>query len=719
VADAGGDVIPRPSSFIPHTALQPRSGCKCLSSLILLVLLLAFALRVYHLDAQSIWYDEGLSITLAQQPPAQAIALSAATDHPPLHTLLLGGWLQVAGDSDFAARYLSVFFGVLVVTLTFALGRILDQRVGLIAAGLMALSPFAVYYSQETRGYTLLTALVLIATLAFVRLLRGDRRRRIWLAYVVSMSAALYTHYFAAFAWAAINVAWIINLTGLWRPARFIATTQPKPRKCHSERCEESLAPQTVELAVPEIPHFVRNDTHVTQTEQLRFVANWIIAQIIILAIFAPWLPNALAQAGSNATYFPGRVTWPTVVGDTWRAFTVSEWGDASGVGWVWLVLVVLGLTMSFYRRDVEPLSDPKTTPCLHASVVILLAALVVVPLALMSGLAWLKPKFAPRYLLPSLPAFITLASLGIVTLLDGLRARYRRLASIGLAISLALPLASAAALVSLCTDPSLARPDVRAAAGYIETHGEPGDAIVLIGGHQAPAFNHYYHGAATVVPLPPDLLPAVQSPLDARAVAQLADLAAQHSRVWLVLWQNEISDPTNVVLNALLDQARRIAVGENFHALSVLLFDVHGVTFDAAPQTPTDFAFTEPLRLVGYQVNSRRITIDTPLRFGLYLKSDERVIGNYQIFTHVLATDGTLIAQADHIAGADSYPSSLWPPGSLIYNRFEIQLPVDTPPGDYRVAVGLYEGDRRLKLADGADHIELFTLTIGNYSAP
>jgi mannosyltransferase len=80
--------------------------------LLLLIILLALALRVYQLDTQSIWYDEGLSIQLAEQSPAQAIALSATTDHPPLHTLLLGGWMRVAGDSDFVARYLSVFCGV-------------------------------------------------------------------------------------------------------------------------------------------------------------------------------------------------------------------------------------------------------------------------------------------------------------------------------------------------------------------------------------------------------------------------------------------------------------------------------------------------------------------------------------------------------------------------------------------------------------------------------
>ncbi|MBP7687735.1 MAG: glycosyltransferase family 39 protein, partial [Thermoflexales bacterium] len=361
--------------------------------LLILIILLACGLRVFHLDTQSVWYDEGLSIYLAQQPPAQAIALSATTDHPPLHTLLLGGWLFITGDSDFAARYLSVFFGVLMVALTFAVGRKVDERGGLIAAGLMALSPFAVYYSQETRGYTLLTTLVLIATLAFIRLMRGDHRRRIWLIYIASLSAALYTHYFAAFAWAAINIAWLVLF--VWGSTR-----------THREGAKT--------------PRNVISGT-------LRTFASWLIAQVFILLAFSPWLPNALAQAGSNATYFPGRVTWETVVGDAWRAFTVGEWGDASVVGWVWLALIILGLVVAIsHRRDAENAEKHKA--------ILLLLAIVIVPLVLMSGLAWLKPKFAPRYLLPSLPAVVALASVGIVALIDGLRARYCQPASIGLA---------------------------------------------------------------------------------------------------------------------------------------------------------------------------------------------------------------------------------------------------------------------------------------------
>jgi len=90
---------------------------------VLLILLLACVLRVYYLDAQSLWYDEGLSVHLAWLPLAETIAQSAVTDHPPLHAVLLNLWMRVVGSSEFSVRFVSVFFGTLVVALTYALGQ--------------------------------------------------------------------------------------------------------------------------------------------------------------------------------------------------------------------------------------------------------------------------------------------------------------------------------------------------------------------------------------------------------------------------------------------------------------------------------------------------------------------------------------------------------------------------------------------------------------------
>ena len=689
---------------------NPRVSTPSRSISPLLILLLAFALRVYRLDAQSIWYDEGLSIALAEQSPAQTVTLSASTDHPPLHALLLGVWIRLAGNSDFSVRFLSVSLGVIVVALAYVLGCLFDPRAGLIGAGLTALSPLAVYYSQETRGYMLLTALILAAAIACVKWLSGDTRRSIGMGYAAALIAALYTHYFAAFAWAAFNVAvvviavyrWVVHRRGA--AAGMSLTLLQRSGNGKAQSKGESPA------------------SHVPVSRQL---ANWLTLQAIILVCFLPWLPSAIAQVGSNATYFPGRVTWETVVGDTWRAFSVGERGDASIVGWVWSILIAIGLIAAFAgsirhggpthssgHRQAQRNANMRTLR-LRVSVAMLLPLFIIIPLMLMSGLAWLKPKFAPRYLLPSLPAFVVLASLGVAQLIDGLRSRFCRLASIGLVIGLTLPLADAASLLSMYTDPALARPDERAVAAYVASHAEPTDAIILLGGHQAPAFEHYYHGPAAIVPLPPGWLPAAQTPIDAQAVAQLAALAASHPRIWLVLWQNAISDPTDVILNALIAQAKRLDVGQNFHGMSLLLFDVRDATFSTQPQHIVDFAFTQPLRLVGYNVNTVHPTAGERLIFGLYLQADSAIPGDYQVSVQLIGPDGSLVAQDDHIAGADSYPTSLWRPGSLILNRFEIALPTDIAPGEYRIVVSLYSAAGRLTLSDGSDHIDLIQFSI------
>ncbi len=651
------------------------------------MLLLAFALRVYRLDAQSLWYDEGLSVYLASLPLGDTLAQSAITDHPPLHALLLNVWMRVAGSREFSIRFASVFLSTLAVALTYALGKTVGgQRVALIAAGLMAVAPMAVWYSQEARSYSLLITLILIAVLAFLRLVIGDWRRRVWLAYILSCTAALYTHYFAVFPIAAINLAFLVHLARSKLPDMYSVLHVPCPRDNSAHNTQ----------------HATRNTQHAIYT--------WLLAQLAIAVLFLPWLPNALAQAASNATYFPGRVTWNTVVFDTWRAFAAGELPfpaipDLShAISALWLAIILIGLTSPFTRRSPTPHSNSNSNSNS------LLLFLLIVPLVLMSILAWERPKFAPRYLLPSLPAFVTLAALGIDALL-----RFRSRLLFVLAV---IPLLSILALDLLVTaqihiDPSVARPDVRSVAAYVEAHEEPGDAILLVGGHQAPVFEYYYGGEADLIPLPPDLLPAAQSPLDVHAVSRLSDIAVRHPRVWLVLWQQNIADPTGVILSELQERADRLEVGRNFHEMSLLLFDLRDAEFQAGPQQSVDVEFAEPIRLAGFDLNSNRSLPGEALDFALYFETSGPIARNVRAFTHLVGPDGSIAAQADGIAGADSYPTSLWPAGVRMRNRFSMQLPPDLPPGDYRLRVGLYDDAGRLPLSSGGDAIDLATITI------
>ncbi|MCX7841255.1 MAG: glycosyltransferase family 39 protein, partial [Anaerolineae bacterium] len=134
-------------------------------------LLLAFALRVAFLDAPSLWNDEGTSVALASRS-IEAIVSGAARDiHPPLYYLLLHFWMPFVGNTEYAVRFLSVIAGVLVVALVFRIAySVFDGRVAMVAAFLTALSPFQVYYSQETRMYIWVTLWSAVSFWAFVRL---------------------------------------------------------------------------------------------------------------------------------------------------------------------------------------------------------------------------------------------------------------------------------------------------------------------------------------------------------------------------------------------------------------------------------------------------------------------------------------------------------------------------------------------------------------------
>lgn len=120
-----------------------------------LVLTIAFGLRIYRLDAQSLWFDEGFALHQASQSLEEIVERNPV-GWLPLHTFTLHAWAGLVSHTPFAARALSVFFGVLVVALLHLPGRTLaTPETGVIAALTGTFSPFLVYYSQEARVYSL------------------------------------------------------------------------------------------------------------------------------------------------------------------------------------------------------------------------------------------------------------------------------------------------------------------------------------------------------------------------------------------------------------------------------------------------------------------------------------------------------------------------------------------------------------------------------------
>jgi 4-amino-4-deoxy-L-arabinose transferase-like glycosyltransferase len=664
------------------------------------VLWLALALRLAGITQQSIWYDEGLSIYSARGGISHILSASAASEHPPLHALLLALWIRACGDSEFAVRYLSAWWSVLAVALIarLASGRSTDRRSALIptfAPLLLALSPFSVWYAQETRGYSMALALATAAVLVGRASLSppgesDPTHRRAWpgaLAYCLLAVAALYTHLYTAFVLLALNLVLLVQHLR----ARHWPTA-----------------------------------------------LTWAVSQAAVLLLFAPWLPTVAAQWQLNATYFHGAVDWKQIVRRTLLALSVGEAGQgpwAIGAGVAYLCLVSLG-TISLVRDK-----QARWSALLHW-------LWMLVPLTFQIALNRRLPKFSPRYMLNLLPPFLLLAAAGARALLAGINraARLpppRRRAQTLAWIAAAAVLLAATAMIGGATTRALAnqmldtgqyRPDVRAVAHYIEDHATPNDLIVLLAGYNAPAFNYYYRGPLLVLPLPDKLLPDTRAPLDVRALETLDAAIAGKDRLWLVLWQDALADPTGLVTDELQHTYPRLGVGRTFHDVALLLFDVSSgprLSQSSAPSVLLNADLGDPaspaqVRLVGFDLDRQTVRPGETLYLYLYWQALADMRHDYKVFTQLLAagaSTGTRIAaQQDEIAGAATYPTSHWPVGALVRDRFLLTLAADTPPGPYTLIAGLYRPGRepvRLHVYTlpggqaGQDHVVLAQINV------
>lgn len=124
---------------------------------------------------QSYWYDEAYTAYLSSLPVGDMLADTLTDVHGPLWYMIEIGARRVLGPSEAALRFPAFVLGVLAVWLTYRLAfDLFGGRVAVLAGALEAANPFAVYYSNEARMYSLLLVGVLCASV-------GAVERRAWL----------------------------------------------------------------------------------------------------------------------------------------------------------------------------------------------------------------------------------------------------------------------------------------------------------------------------------------------------------------------------------------------------------------------------------------------------------------------------------------------------------------------------------------------------------
>jgi hypothetical protein len=180
-------------------------------------LLLAAGVRLYALDAQSIWFDEGWSAHAAMQPTLIDAANADATN-PPLYYTLVHVGARFFGTSEFGLRFVSVVFGLLALAVTYRLGHAIGGRQTAMGALWTAALMGALWWgSQEARMYTLLALLIAAAAWAWHRLLLRPTRAA-WIILWATELALLYAHNTAPAVALWLNIATLI----VWITARSV-----------------------------------------------------------------------------------------------------------------------------------------------------------------------------------------------------------------------------------------------------------------------------------------------------------------------------------------------------------------------------------------------------------------------------------------------------------------------------------------------------------------
>lgn len=172
------------------------------------ITILAAMLRLATLGLQSYEFDEGATLYVIRGSFTHMLhGVARYESTPPLYYVLAWVWSQVFGTGETGLRLFSALAGVATVPIVYLTGRTLgSRRIGLVAAAIVATSPYLVFYSQEARSYALFTLLSTAGLLCCVRAIQYPTARTLGLWAALSI-LAFETHYFALFPWLAQVVA--------------------------------------------------------------------------------------------------------------------------------------------------------------------------------------------------------------------------------------------------------------------------------------------------------------------------------------------------------------------------------------------------------------------------------------------------------------------------------------------------------------------------------
>jgi uncharacterized membrane protein len=514
---------PPPPGLEVDLGLLKRGG-------LLTLLLLAFAVPLSGLTAQSLWRDEIDALRFSQDSLGTLLGnFSRAGWNGPLYYLVLRSWVGLAGQSAFALRYLSLLCSVLGVALLYRLGRDwFSPGLGAVAALLMALSPYGTWYAQETKMYAMLPPLVL----AILYLYRRALERRdglLWAAVVAGVWLLMGLHVMGVLL-IPVLAALLLPWWPLVRQARQQTVARPGAAgQTRAARLLDAVLARQAALALG--------------------------LSVLPALVALPWAWQMLWRGGNIGHEF---VSFPNMVKTMLYAFGRG----ITTTGGLWPIGLVIFFCLAGTLLWPDPGVASQHGPLLRAldaltgrrreiaepAYVVLLWAWLLVPMLGLWLISTRVPMFVDRYLIWIGPAMFLLLARGY----DQLRKRMPFLATLCLAVLLVF---NGASVLAQSSTPI--KSDFRGAAEYVRALRRPGEPILFHISYVRATFEYYFGPVAPAVNGVATDAQTTPESVDADLRAQLAGPQGQLPPVvWLVLSEPEMWDQRGMTVAWLEEHA-------------------------------------------------------------------------------------------------------------------------------------------------------------------
>lgn len=531
--------------------------------------------RVLLLTEKGLALDETVSIWLANLPLRDIFHWAAAINQqPPLYYYLLHGWMILRSSFPYAVRFLSVLFGTATIPMIYLIGkRLAGPLVGLVAAVLLAVSPFHIFFAQDVCMITLMMFNAAVTLYAVIRLVTDPRSAqpfgiqfreymRAWRKPVPEgrndqeksekikklIPRTKWRAFIAGHQWLPIHsvstdITWIVYVL-------FTALTLLS----HSSGYLVFLTANLVVFGLMLVQKF-RKNAALTDLA-VPSLWNWLIAQAVVLVLWVPWLVPFLQQTGSSSPRLAFSVpTWPAVLEMVMSFINAASTIPTNIAIGIWaLYVLVFGAGVVFFRKKIPQL--------------VLLTAVFLLPLLTEAIVSLWRPSFSSSTLIwTTIPLFVILAA-GVS------QTKLRTLVITLTGILVILNIFSISDYLRFYQ-----KEDWNSAARDVAGHIENGDLILFTSNLAKIPFDYYfipyqdlYAVEVEKQGVPCDLTGTVESVMTEADIPDLNSLIQGHDRVWLVYSNVSATDPSGLVPQTL-SSGMNLAEQENFYGGQVQLY--------------------------------------------------------------------------------------------------------------------------------------------------